>query len=60
MMSNVSSALRGILAKQSMGGGVGENMNETNLFETAARNRPFDASRRRRGHDVDSPRSRRG
>mmetsp|Transcript_10192 Transcript_10192/g.30832 ORF Transcript_10192/g.30832 Transcript_10192/m.30832 type:complete len:371 (-) Transcript_10192:107-1219(-) len=32
MMSNVSSALRGILAKQSMGGGVGENMNETNLY----------------------------
>jgi solute carrier family 35 protein E1 len=32
MLSNVSSALRGILAKQTMGGGVGENMNETNLY----------------------------
>jgi len=32
MLSNVSSALRGILAKKTMGGGVGENMNETNLY----------------------------
>merc|ERR1719263_2384336 len=32
MLSNVSSALRGILAKTSMGGGVGENMNEANLY----------------------------
>jgi len=32
MLSNVSSALRGILAKKTMGGGVGENMNEQNLY----------------------------
>ena len=32
MLSNVSSALRGILAKKTMGGGVGENMNEVNLY----------------------------
>merc|ERR1719352_1773855 len=32
MLSNVSSALRGILANKTMGGGVGENMNETNLY----------------------------
>ena len=32
MGSNVSSALRGILAKKTMGGGVGENMTEANLY----------------------------
>merc|ERR1719231_1510644 len=32
MLSNLSSALRGILAKTSMGGGVGENMTEANLY----------------------------
>jgi len=32
MGSNLSSALRGILAKKTMGGGVGENMNEANLY----------------------------
>ena len=32
MGSNVASALRGILAKKTMGGGVGENMNEANLY----------------------------
>merc|ERR1711871_1804967 len=32
MLSNVSSALRGILAKKTMGGGVGENMTEANLY----------------------------
>jgi len=32
MFSNISSALRGILAKTSMGGGVGENMTEANLY----------------------------
>merc|ERR1719267_464439 len=32
MGSNLSSALRGILAKKTMGGGVGENMTEANLY----------------------------
>ncbi|KAJ1457833.1 triose-phosphate transporter family-domain-containing protein [Pelagophyceae sp. CCMP2097] len=32
MVSNVSSALRGILAKKTMGGGVGENMDEANIY----------------------------
>jgi solute carrier family 35 protein E1 len=32
MGSNLSSALRGILAKKTMGGGVGENMDEANLY----------------------------
>merc|ERR1719331_1508604 len=32
MGSNLSSALRAILAKKTMGGGVGENMNEANLY----------------------------
>merc|ERR1719424_932314 len=32
MLSNVSSALRGILAKKTMGAGVGENMDEANLY----------------------------
>jgi len=32
MGSNLSSALRGILAKKTMGGGVGENMSEANLY----------------------------
>jgi len=32
MLSNVSSALRAILAKKTMGGGVGENMTEANLY----------------------------
>ena len=32
MISNVSSALRGILAKKTMGGGVGENMTEANIY----------------------------
>merc|ERR1712078_828148 len=32
MLSNVSSALRGILAKKTMGGGVGENMTEANIY----------------------------
>ncbi|KAL1526800.1 hypothetical protein AB1Y20_015494 [Prymnesium parvum] len=32
MLSNLSSALRGILAKTTMGGGVGENMSEANLY----------------------------
>merc|ERR1719238_1699074 len=32
MGSNVASALRGILAKKTMGGGVGENMTEANLY----------------------------
>ena len=32
MGSNISSALRGILAKKTMGGGVGENMTEANLY----------------------------
>merc|ERR1719352_1411842 len=32
MGSNLSSALRGILAKKTMGGGVGENMSESNLY----------------------------
>merc|ERR1719352_346923 len=32
MVSNLSSALRGILAKKTMGGGVGENMSESNLY----------------------------
>jgi solute carrier family 35 protein E1 len=32
MVSNLSSALRGILAKKTMGGGVGENMTEVNLY----------------------------
>jgi len=32
MVSNFSSALRGILAKKTMGGGVGENMSEANLY----------------------------
>jgi solute carrier family 35 protein E1 len=32
MISNFSSALRGILAKKTMGGGVGENMTEANLY----------------------------
>jgi len=32
MLSNVSSALRAILAKKTMGGGVGENMSEANLY----------------------------
>ena len=30
--SNLSSALRGILAKKTMGGGVGENMTEANIY----------------------------
>jgi len=32
MVSNVSSALRGILAKKTMGDGVGENMTEANIY----------------------------
>jgi solute carrier family 35 protein E1 len=32
MGSNLASALRGILAKKTMGGGVGENMTEANLY----------------------------
>merc|ERR1719272_1872747 len=32
MISNLSSALRGILAKKTMGGGVGENMTEANIY----------------------------
>jgi len=32
MVSNLSSAMRGILAKKTMGGGVGENMTEANLY----------------------------
>jgi len=32
MVSNLSSALRGILAKKTMGGGVGENMTEANIY----------------------------
>jgi len=32
ILSNFSSALRGILAKTTMGGGVGENMTEANLY----------------------------
>jgi len=32
MLSNVCSALRAILAKKTMGGGVGENMDEANLY----------------------------
>jgi len=32
MGSNLSSAMRGILAKKTMGGGVGENMTEANLY----------------------------
>jgi len=32
MGSNLSSALRGILAKKTMGDGVGENMTEANLY----------------------------
>merc|ERR1719298_367155 len=32
MGSNVASALRGILAKKTMGNGVGENMSEANLY----------------------------
>jgi len=32
MVSNVSSALRGILAKKTMGNGVGENMTEANIY----------------------------
>jgi len=32
MVSNFASALRGILAKKTMGGGVGENMDEANLY----------------------------
>jgi solute carrier family 35 protein E1 len=32
MVSNLSSAMRGILAKKTMGGGVGENMSEANLY----------------------------
>ena len=32
MGSNLSSALRGILAKKTMGGGVGENMTEANIY----------------------------
>jgi len=32
ILSNVSSALRGILAKTSMSGGVGENMTEANIY----------------------------
>jgi solute carrier family 35 protein E1 len=32
MGSNLSSALRGILAKKTMGGGVGENMDEVNIY----------------------------
>merc|ERR1719199_1200803 len=32
MGSNVASVLRGILAKKTMGGGVGENMTEANLY----------------------------
>jgi len=32
MLSNLSSALRAILAKKTMGGGVGENMTEANIY----------------------------
>lgn len=32
MLSNLSSALRGILAKKTMSGGVGENMTEANIY----------------------------
>jgi len=32
MLSNISSALRAILAKKTMGGGVGENMTEANIY----------------------------